>query len=434
MEWCWCLMSTTLGRATDSRFPALPSGAMNDHGGPRPETLLITLTGKDRPGVTSTIFTTLSRAGVEVVDIEQIVLRRRLILGVLVTIPRDWKGLRDAVEATARDLGMNVEIDRGSGDNKSRRGGRSHVTIIGTPLKASAMAAMAGRIADSGANIDRIERMARYPVTAIDLHVSGIDTDTLRTILAAEAAALGLDIAVQPANLQRRGMRLIVMDVDSTLIQGEVIEMLAEHAGFGNEVAELTEAAMRGDLDFEESLRERAALLKGVDVSAFDEVYAAIELAPGARTLVRILRRLGYRFALVSGGFSQITDRLAEDLGIHFSRANELEAVDGKLTGQIIGDVVDRAGKARALREFAAELGLPEAAVVAIGDGANDLDMLNAAGLGIAYNAKPVVRDAADTAVNVPYLDTILYLLGISREEIEAADAEEGIVTPAPPV
>jgi len=407
---------------------------MNHHRGPKPETLLITLTGKDRPGVTSSIFATLSRAGVEVVDIEQIVLRRRLILGVLVTIPRDWKKLRDAVEATARDLDMHVEIDRGTGDNRTRGMGRSHVTVIGTPLKASQMAAIAGRIADSGANIDRIERMARYPVTAIDLHVSGIDTDTLRATLASEAAQQSVDVAVQPANLQRRGMRLIVMDVDSTLIQGEVIEMLAEHAGYRNEVAELTEAAMRGELDFEESLRERVKLLAGVDASAFDAVYEAIVLTPGARTLVRILRRLGYRFALVSGGFSQITDRLAADLGIHFSRANELEVVDGKLTGEIVGDVVDRAGKARALREFAAELGLTEASVIAIGDGANDLDMLNAAGLGIAYNAKPVVQDAADTAVNVPYLDTILYLLGISREEIEAADAAEGIVTPAPPV
>jgi phosphoserine phosphatase len=407
---------------------------MKDHRIQRPETLLITLTGKDRPGVTSSIFATLSRAGVEVVDIEQIVLRRRLILGVLVTIPRDWKQLRDAVEATARDLGMHVEIDRGTGDNKARRGGRSHVTVIGTPLKAAQMAAVAGRIADSGANIDRIERMARYPVTAIDLHVSGIDTDSLRSTLASEAAVQGIDVAVQPANLQRRGMRLIVMDVDSTLIQGEVIEMLAEHAGYRNEVAEVTEAAMRGDLDFEASLRERVKLLAGVPESAFDAVYEGIVLTPGARTLVRILRRLGYRFALVSGGFSQITERLAADLDIHFSRANELEVVDGKLTGEIVGDVVDRAGKARALREFAAELGLTEASVIAIGDGANDLDMLNAAGLGIAYNAKPVVRDAADTAVNVPYLDTILYLLGISREEIEAADAAEGIVTPAPPV
>jgi phosphoserine phosphatase len=400
----------------------------------KPETLLITLTGKDRPGVTSSIFATLSRAGVEVVDIEQIVLRRRLILGVLVTAPRDWKKLRDAVEETARDLDMSVDVDRGTGDNRARKDGRSHVTIIGTPLKAGAMAAVAGRIADCGANIDRIERMARYPVTAIDLHVSGADPDALRTVLAAEAARQGLDIAVQPANLLRRGMRLIVMDVDSTLIQGEVIEMLAAHAGFEPEVAAITGAAMRGELDFEESLRQRVALLDGLAASAIDEVYDEIVLAPGARTMVRTLRRLGYRFAIVSGGFSQITDRLAHDLGIHFARANELEIVDGKLTGRILGDVVDRAGKAAALRQFAAEVGVPEASVIAIGDGANDLDMLNAAGLGIAYNAKPLVRDAADTSVNVPYLDAIMYLLGISREEIEAADAEAGIVTPAPPV
>ena len=400
----------------------------------KPDTLLITLTGNDRPGVTSAIFATLARTGIEVVDIEQIVLRGRLILGLLVTAPRDWRKLKEAVEETARGLGMSVEVDRGTGDNRARKSGRSHVTIIGTPLKAGAMAAVAGRIADFGANIDRIERMARYPVTAIDLHVSGADPDALRTILAAEAARQGLDIAVQPANLLRRGMRLIVMDVDSTLIQGEVIEMLAAHAGFESQVAAITEAAMRGELDFEASLRQRVALLEGVDASAIDEVYDAILLAPGARTMVRTLRRLGYRFAIVSGGFSQITDRLAADLGIHFARANELEIVDGKLTGRILGEVVDRAGKARALREFAAELGLTEAAVIAIGDGANDLDMLNAAGLGVAYNAKPLVRDAADTSVNVPYLDAIMYLLGISREEIEAADAEAGIVTPAPPV
>ena len=400
----------------------------------KPETLLITLTGNDRPGVTSSIFATLARTGVEVVDIEQIVLRRRLILGVLVTAPRDWRRLKEAVEGTARDLEMSVEVDRGTGDNRARKDGRSHVTIIGTPLKAGAMAAVAGRIADFGANIDRIERMARYPVTAIDLHVSGADPDALRTILAAEAARQGLDIAVQPANLLRRGMRLIVMDVDSTLIQGEVIEMLAAHAGCEPQVAAITDAAMRGELDFEESLRQRVALLEGVEASAIDEVYDAIVLAPGARTLVRTLRRLGYRFAIVSGGFSQITDRLADELGIHFARANELEIVDGKLTGKILGEVVDRAGKAAALRQFAAEVGVPEASVIAIGDGANDLDMLSAAGLGIAYNAKPLVRDAADTSVNVPYLDAIMYLLGISREEVEAADAEAGIVTPAPPV
>jgi phosphoserine phosphatase len=276
--------------------------------------------------------------------------------------------------------------------------------------------------------------MARYPVTAIDLHVSGAATEALRTVLAAEAARQSVDVAVQPANLLRRGTRLIVMDVDSTLIQGEVIEMIAAHAGCEAEVAAVTESAMRGEIDFEESLRARVALLEGVPAAALDEVYDSITLAPGARTMVRTLRRLGYRFAIVSGGFSQITDRLAADLGIHFARANELEIVDGRLTGRIAGPVVDRAGKAAALREFAAEIGVPLAAVIAVGDGANDLDMLNAAGLGIAYNAKPLVRDAADTAVNVPYLDTIMYLLGISREEVEAADAEAGIVTPAPPL
>jgi phosphoserine phosphatase len=408
--------------------------AHNPPTGPKPETLLITLTGKDRPGVTSSIFATLSQAGVEVVDIEQIVLRRRLILGVLVTAPRDWKRLRDAVEKTAAELDMTVEVDRGTGDNRSRKGGRSHVTVIGTPLKASAMAAVAGRIADAGANIDRIERMARYPVTAIDLHVSGADPDALRAVLAVEAARQGLDIAVQPATLLRRGMRLIVLDVDSTLIQGEVIEMLAARAGCEPEVAAVTEAAMRGELDFESSLRSRVRLLAGLDATAIDSVYDAIVLAPGARTMVRTLRRLGYRFAIVSGGFSQITDRLAHDLGIHYSRANELEIVDGKLTGNIVGNVLDRAGKAQALREFAVNVGVDVGSVIAIGDGANDLDMLSVAGLGIAYNAKPVVRDAADTSVNVPYLDAIMYLLGISREEIEAADAEAGIVTPAPPI
>src|SRR3954447_4300319 len=399
-----------------------------------PDTLLLTVSGKDRPGVTSAVFRTLTRSGVEVLDIEQIVLRRRLILGILVTAPRDWKKLRAALEATAAELGMHVEVDRGTGDNTVRREGRSHVTVIGAPLRAAAMSAVAGRIADCGANIDRIERMARYPVTAIDLHVSGAHPDRLRALLSVEAAAQGVDIAVQPSSLLRRAMRLIVMDVDSTLIQGEVIELLAAHSGHRAEVAAVTEQAMRGEIDFEESLRARVALLEGIPESALDEVYDDLVLAPGARTLVRILRRLGYRFAIVSGGFSQITDRLAADLGIHYAHANELEIVDGLLTGGIIGDVVDRAGKATALLSFAEQVGVPVESVVAIGDGANDLDMLEVAGLGIAYNAKALVQQAADTSVNVPYLDAILYLLGISREEIEALDAEHGVVTPAPPV
>jgi phosphoserine phosphatase len=397
-----------------------------------PRTLLITLTGKDRPGVVSTVFSTLGGFGVRVLDIEQIVLRRRLVLGVLVSVPEDWKALRQAVEVVADGLGMQVEVDRGTGDNRQRPDGRSHVTVLGMPLLPAAVAAITGRIAGTGANIDRIERMARYPVTAIELHVSGADPDLLRVVLAEEAAVQAVDVAVQPATLLRHGSRLVVMDVDSTLIQGEVIEMLAERAGCRDQVAAVTESAMRGELDFEESLRERVALLAGLDAGALDDVYDDIVLAPGARTMVRTLKRLGYRFAIVSGGFTQVTDRLAADLGIDFSAANELEVVDGRLTGRIRGPVVDRAGKAAALRRFAEEAGVAVGATVAVGDGANDLDMLGAAGLGIAFNAKPVVQQAADTAVNVPYLDAIVYLLGISREEVEAADALEGVTTPAP--
>jgi phosphoserine phosphatase len=399
-----------------------------------PKTLLITVTGRDRPGVTSLMFSTLAAFGVQVLDIEQIVIRRRLVLGVLVTVPRDWKALRSAVERVAADLDMQVDVDRGTGDNRERPGGVSHVTVLGMPLRPSAVAAIAGRIADTGANIDRIERMAHYPVTAIELDVSGADPDRLRVLLAEEAAVQAVDVAVQPASLLRHGSRLIVMDVDSTLVRGEVIEMLAGHAGCLDEVAAVTEQAMRGELDFEASLRRRVALLEGLDAAVLDDVYDDIELAPGARTMVRTLKRLGYRFAIVSGGFTQVTDRIAADLGIDFSAANELEVVDGRLTGRILGPVVDRAGKAEALRRFAGEAGVALGATVAVGDGANDLDMLSAAGLGIAFNAKPVVQQAADTAVNVPYLDAIMYLLGISREEVEAADALEGLITPAPPL
>ncbi|HET7386424.1 MAG TPA: phosphoserine phosphatase SerB [Nocardioidaceae bacterium] len=397
-------------------------------------TLLITVTGGDRPGVTSAMFTTLASFGVQVLDIEQIVLRRRLVLGVLVTAPSDSASLTRELEAAAAGLDMQVEVERGSGDNRARATGRSHVTVLGMPLTPAAVAAIAGRIADAGANIDRIERMARYPVTAIELHVSGADPARLRRSLAQEAATQAVDIAVQPATLLRHGMRLVVMDVDSTLVQGEVIEMLAARAGCLDEVARITDAAMNGEIDFETSLRARVALLEGLPETVLHEVYDGVELAMGARTLVRTLRRLGYRFAIVSGGFTAVTDRIAADLGIHFAAANRLEVVDGRLTGRLVGPVLDRAGKAEALRRFAHEAGVAQAATVAIGDGANDLDMLTAAGLGIAFNAKPAVQMAADTAVNVPYLDAIMYLLGISREEVEAADAEEGLVTPEPPL
>ncbi|GLW64502.1 phosphoserine phosphatase [Actinomadura rubrobrunea] len=394
-------------------------------------TLLITLTGRDRPGVTSRLFSTLAEFPLTVSDVEQVVIRGRLVLGVLVayTDGVDIGQVWSAAERVATDLDMEVELSTGRFRTLPKRRGRLHVTVLGAPLRPAAMAGIAGRIAAGGANIDRIERLADNPVTCIEMDVSGADPEALRAALAVEAAEQQVDVAVQPGGLHRRAKRLIVMDVDSTLIQGEVIELLAAQAGCQEEVAKVTEAAMRGELDFEGSLRERVALLAGLDASAIDEVRRQVKLAAGARTMVRTLKRLDYKFAIVSGGFTQVTDALAADLGIDYAAANTLEIKDGKLTGRVIGPVIDRAGKAAALERFAREAGIPISQTVAIGDGANDLDMLQAAGLGIAYNAKPVVRQAADTAVNVPYLDTILFLLGISREEVEAADAADATTT-----
>jgi phosphoserine phosphatase len=396
-------------------------------------TLLVTVTGLDRPGVTSRLFQAMAGYPADVLDVEQVVVRGRLILGILVTAPAEETAFRAAVGDVAADLGLDIEVTAGSGD-RGQRPGRSHVTVLGHPLQPAAVAGLAGRIAATGANIDRIVRLASYPVTSIEFEVSGADPAVLRVELAEEALAHGLDVAVQPSGLIRRAKRLIVMDVDSTLVQGEVIEMLADHAGVLDQVAKITEAAMSGELDFAESLRARVRLLAGLDASVLDRVRRSVTLTPGARTLVRTLRRLDYQCAIVSGGFTQITDDLASRLGIDYAAANTLEIVDGQLTGELVGPVLDRAGKAAALRQFAAAAGVPLSQTVAVGDGANDLDMIAAAGLGIAFNAKPVVRHAADTAVSVPYLDAVLYLLGISRSDIEEADAADGYTTPAPPV
>jgi phosphoserine phosphatase len=411
-----------------------PGDALAPGAGDDERTLSITVTGEDRPGVTGTLLRAVSGVGAEVLDIQQVVVQGHLTLTVLLRPGAHVEHLRDAAAVAAHRLGLALTVVDGSGDNARSRHGRAAVVVLGAPLRADAVSLVTSRIAEHGANIDRIRRLSRYPVTTVEFDISGADVASLRTELALVATSEGIDIAVAPGGLARRGRRLVVLDVDSTLIQQEVIELLAAHCGREAEVAEVTARAMAGELDFEESLRARVATLAGLPASVLGEVRQAVELTPGARTLVRTLKRLGFTVGLVSGGFIEIVGVLADDLGIDHARANRLEIVDGHLTGRVQGEVVDRAGKARALREFAEQEGLPMSRTVAIGDGANDLDMLDAAGLGVAFNAKPVVQEQAQTAVNVPYLDSVLYLLGISREEIEEADLDDGTPTHAPVV
>jgi phosphoserine phosphatase len=396
---------------------------------------VLTVTGADRPGVTSRLFSALAetsdgRPAVEVLDVEQVVVHGHLVLGVVVAaLPSEEPAVgEEALLAhlgrvaadVAATTGVDVAVESAAEPEGTATplGRPHHVIVLGRPVPPDAVAGAARAIAGIGGNIDAIRRLSDYPVTSFELTVSGAEATALRTELAAVAAATGADIAVEQVGLARRSKRLIVLDVDSTLVRGEVIDELAARAGRAAEVARITAAAMNGELDFAESLRARVGALAGLPVEVLDEVREHLVLTPGARTLIRTLQRLGFRCGIVSGGFTQITDPLAETLGLDFAAANTLEVADGRLTGGLVGDIVDRAGKARALARFAAEYGIPLEQTVAVGDGANDLDMLNTAGLGIAFNAKPVVREQAHTALNQPYLDAVLQVLGFTRDEV----------------
>ena len=387
---------------------------------------LILLSGVDTPGITQALFETLSPFAITVLDIEQVVARDRVILTVLIALNPDHReSIDEDLNACAEKLGVDIatSFQSQASSTIAAKTGLMHVVALGNPLKPAAISAIAAEIAEHGGNIERIHRTASYPVTAIEFVVSEVDHHCLRPSLAAVANTHSVDIAVSPGGLMRWAKKLVVMDVDSTLIQQEVIELLGAKAGKEEEIKNITESAMRGELDFESSLRARVELLAGLPASVLDEVRGEVLLTPGARTLVSTLKKLGHSVAVVSGGFTAVIEPILQELEIRHYRANTLEIVDGKLSGKVIGEVIDRAAKATALRDFAALEGVSLEQTIAIGDGANDLDMIAAAGLGIAFNAKPAVRAAADSSLTAPYLDSVLYLLGITREEVEEAGA-----------
>jgi phosphoserine phosphatase len=385
--------------------------------------VLVSVLGPDRPGITAGLMRVLEDSGADIYDVEQIVVLGRLTLNVLIGVSGERATIRDLLLfGWEHDLHLEFEMLEAS---PSPAAPMAIVTMLGVTVGPAEFGAVANAIAGSGGNIERIYRISRYPVVSYELAVSGGDIDKMRAGLVEAAARLPIDVAIQPDDLTRRAKRIIVMDVDSTLIEDEVIDLLAEEAGAGEEVARLTEDALAGEIDFEQALRQRVALLEGLDQEALVRAAGKVTLTKGARTFIRTVQRLGMVTAIVSAGFTYFTEALAAELGIKYALANTLEVKDGALTGRLAGELIDGPAKARFLRYVADAEGVTLAQVVAVGDGANDLDMLAAAGLGIAFNAKPLVNDRADTALTVPYLDAILFLMGVRREHVDAADAAD---------
>jgi phosphoserine phosphatase len=389
-----------------------------------PTTFLVTVSGPDRVGVGRELFaalTSLSDHGVAITDVAQITIRGALVLCAEVVSPGPTRSAIEAALARRNIVGEGITATvEEVTPSDTGEGHRLLVTVLAPKITAGQLEGLFAAIARSGSTCERIVHLASYPVDCYELVVRGADHAALREGLTTVAKTAGLDLAVQRAGLHRRSKHLVVMDADSTLLQDEVIDLLADECGRAADVSAITELAMAGEIDFAESLRRRVALLEGLPATVLDDVRARLRLTPGARTLLRTLRRLGYVPAVVSGGFVEVLGPLMAELGVDYLEANHLEIVDGALSGRLVGEIVDRAGKAGALRRFAEEVGVPLEQTVAVGDGANDIDMLSVAGLGIAFNAKPVVQDHADTALSVPYLDAVLYFLGISRQEIEA--------------
>jgi phosphoserine phosphatase len=394
--------------------------------------VLVTVTGPDRPGVTSTLTGILAEQGAALFDIEQVVVQGQLTLCLLVGIPGNRDVLKELL-FTAKQLGMDLDFKPVSPvvpvsasparPSSAADGGRYVITAIAPALGARHLHAIASALAAEGANIEKIGRLSEEDtLSSVEIQArlpAGRDADILKKTLLGIATAAGFDVSLQRESLYRRSKRLVVMDMDSTLIRIEVIDELARAAGVGAEVSKITERAMLGEMDYDESLRQRVSLLKGLDVAVLDKIAADLPLTDGAETLVRVLKRLGYSIAVISGGFSRAAEALKRRLDLDYAYSNNLEVAAGKLTGRVVGPIVNAQRKAELLETIAQAEGVLLDQVIAVGDGANDALMLDRAGLGIAFHAKPKLRESADTSISSSGLDAILYLLGISARELQ---------------
>lgn len=399
---------------------------------------LVNLSGRDRPGLTAQIMDILARHAVSVLDIGQSVIHDTLSLALLLDVDETESGvLKDLVVHTSR-LDIDLRLTPVSAADYAawiphQRQGRYIVTLLARRISAAHLATISHIVTAQGLNIDDITRLSerqpqhleRGPIadgqrSCVQLSVSGqpTDEDEMRSRFLSVSADLGIDVAFQADDIYRRHRRVVVLDMDSTLVQGEIIDELAAAAGVGEEVAAITAQAMNGEIDFATSFRRRVALLKGLSASRLDEIAARVPLTEGAERLIGTLKRLGYRVAILSGGFTYFARHLQEALGIDDVYANELDIIDGKVSGRVVGEIVDGQRKADLLQQIAAREGVRLEQVVAVGDGANDLQMLSLAGLGIAFRAKPLVRREARQSLSAVGLDGILYLMGIRDREI----------------
>ena len=383
------------------------------------------MSGRDKPGITAGLTQLISRMGATLTDIEQVVTRSLLSLSMIVSLDSE-KNHQDLIKELlfkAHELDVHLTFHVLEEKELTKHANKQNfvITCLGEEVNSTVIARLSALLYQEGINIEKIGKLTQDKLNCIEMTINtekNINPKEMTKKLLYLNAEFGVDIAVQKESLFRRAKRLIVMDMDSTLVQMEGIDELAKEAGVGPKVAQITERAMNGELNFQEALRERVRLLKGLPEETLQKVYARIPFTTGAKELIRILKKMGYKTAVLSGGFNYFTDRLKKELGLDYAYSNQLEIINGKLTGEVLGEIVDGLKKSDLMEEIAAKEGISLDQVIAIGDGANDLMMIGKAGLGIAFNAKPKVREAAQYSITQKNLDSILYLLGISDRDL----------------